>query len=170
VEWTLVHQAIRPIYCVLLRLRVQRMPRNAGYIIHSRATRSRFLTTPALPASLLFPFYSPWWNGMVSPRLANQVAEGSAQLLGTGPMSYMISLWQDQTSLMASGVPMPAPRGSPAGPNLDFTVGWKCYVAIYNSCISTCNRACQVGFGSWLTSGSVERQWSSLEFQRTLFR
>jgi len=43
-------------------------------------------------------------------------------------------------------------------------------IAIYNSCISTCNRACQVGFGSWLTSGSVERQWSSLEFQRTLFR
>ena len=74
---------------------------------------------------------------MVSPRLANQVAEGSAQLLGTGPMSYMISLWQDQTSLMASGVPMPAPRGSPAGPNLDFTVGWKCYVAIIH--VYTCN-------------------------------
>ena len=26
-------------------------------------------------------------------------------------------LWQDQTRRMASGVPMPAPRGSPAGPN-----------------------------------------------------
>uniref|UniRef100_A0A0A9CU93 Uncharacterized protein n=1 Tax=Arundo donax TaxID=35708 RepID=A0A0A9CU93_ARUDO len=45
------------------------------------------------------------------------VAEGSAQFLGRGPMSYMISLWQDQTSLMASGVPIPAPLGSPAGPN-----------------------------------------------------
>jgi hypothetical protein len=120
---------------------------------------------PASFSSL--PLFFPMkWNGLSSPRLANQVAEGSAQLLGTGPMSYMISLWQDQTSLMASGVPIPAPRGSPAGPNLDFTVGWKCYVAIYNSC----NRACQVGFGSWLTSGSVERQWSSLEFRRTLSR
>mmetsp|Transcript_2466 Transcript_2466/g.7398 ORF Transcript_2466/g.7398 Transcript_2466/m.7398 type:complete len:281 (-) Transcript_2466:945-1787(-) len=29
----------------------------------------------------------------------------------------MISRWHDHTSLMASGVPMPAPRGSPAGPN-----------------------------------------------------
>ena len=49
------------------------------------------------------------------------VGEGSAQSLGTGPISYMISLWQDQTSLMASGVPIPAPLGSPAGPNLNFT-------------------------------------------------
>ena len=31
--------------------------------------------------------------------------------------SVMISLWVDQTILMASGVPIPAPRVSPAGPN-----------------------------------------------------
>lgn len=36
---------------------------------------------------------------------------------GSGPQSVMTSLWHDHTSLMASGVPMPAPRGSPAGPN-----------------------------------------------------
>ncbi len=36
---------------------------------------------------------------------------------GTGPTSVMISRWQDQTRRMASGVPMPAERGSPAGPN-----------------------------------------------------
>ncbi len=36
---------------------------------------------------------------------------------GTGPTSEMISRWHDHTSRMASGVPMPAPRGSPAGPN-----------------------------------------------------
>ena len=34
-----------------------------------------------------------------------------------GPTSEMISRWQDQTMRMASGVPMPAARGSPAGPN-----------------------------------------------------
>jgi hypothetical protein len=36
---------------------------------------------------------------------------------GTGPTSLMISRWQLHTRRMASGVPMPAPRGSPAGPN-----------------------------------------------------
>lgn len=42
---------------------------------------------------------------------------GISQCLGKGPKSYIISLWQDQTSFIASGVPIPAPRGSPAGPN-----------------------------------------------------
>lgn len=41
----------------------------------------------------------------------------AAKPLGTGPTSWMISRWQDQTRRMASGVPMPAARGSPAGPN-----------------------------------------------------
>ena len=36
---------------------------------------------------------------------------------GTGPTSLMISRWHDHTRRMASGVPMPAARGSPAGPN-----------------------------------------------------
>lgn len=48
----------------------------------------------------------------------HQVADGIFQCEGNGPISYMISLWQDHTSLMASGVPIPAPLGSPAGPNL----------------------------------------------------
>ncbi len=34
---------------------------------------------------------------------------------GQGHLAY---LWQDHTSWMASRVPIPAPRGSPAGPNL----------------------------------------------------
>lgn len=34
-----------------------------------------------------------------------------------GPKSWMTSLWQLHTSRIASGVPIPAPRGSPAGPN-----------------------------------------------------
>lgn len=32
----------------------------------------------------------------------------------------MISLWEDQTSFIASGVPIPAPLGSPDGPNLSY--------------------------------------------------
>mmetsp|Transcript_35616 Transcript_35616/g.79173 ORF Transcript_35616/g.79173 Transcript_35616/m.79173 type:complete len:216 (-) Transcript_35616:1090-1737(-) len=36
---------------------------------------------------------------------------------GTGPKSWIISRWQDHTRRMASGVPIPAPLGSPAGPN-----------------------------------------------------
>ena len=46
------------------------------------------------------------------------VASGVAQPCGRGPTSEMISRWLDHTSLMASGVPMPAPLGSPHGPNL----------------------------------------------------
>ncbi|KAF5818249.1 hypothetical protein HanXRQr2_Chr02g0062831 [Helianthus annuus] len=34
----------------------------------------------------------------------------------------MTSLWHDHTSFIASGVPIPAPLGSPAGPNLDSVV------------------------------------------------
>ena len=45
-----------------------------------------------------------------------QVGRGCVQSVGTSS-SWTISRWQDQTILMASGVPMPAPRGSPAGPN-----------------------------------------------------
>jgi hypothetical protein len=41
----------------------------------------------------------------------------SASPTGPGPKSLMTSLWHDHTSLIASGVPIPAPRGSPAGPN-----------------------------------------------------
>lgn len=37
--------------------------------------------------------------------------------LGTGPTSEIISRWVDHTSRMASGVPIPAARGSPQGPN-----------------------------------------------------
>lgn len=153
-EWTLVlvHQAIRPIIMFSWGWGAENNAKTSRLIIlfiqGLKATCSRFQTTPLLPSSLLFPFcswlfrspssllfpfYSPW-NGMVSPRLPNQVAEGSAQHLGTGPMSYMISLWQDQTSLMASGVPIPAPRGSPAGPNLDFYSAME-VLHRHNSCI-----------------------------------
>lgn len=41
----------------------------------------------------------------------------SVRPVGMGPKSWMISLWHDHTMRMASGVPMPAPLGSPAGPN-----------------------------------------------------
>jgi hypothetical protein len=34
-----------------------------------------------------------------------------------GPISVTISLWCDHTSLIDSAVPIPAPLGSPAGPN-----------------------------------------------------
>lgn len=47
-----------------------------------------------------------------------QVDAGVFHPSGTGPTSYMTSLWQDHTSFIASGVPIPAPLGSPAGPNL----------------------------------------------------
>ena len=59
----------------------------------------------------------------------------------------MISLWQDHTRRMASGVPIPAERGSPAGPNQ-----WFCgapvvlalipaYVVPFTVFASTCRRA-----------------------------
>lgn len=54
--------------------------------------------------------------------VTSQVDGGISQFLGMGPISYIISLWQDQTSFIASGVPIPAPLGSPAGPNLSHTV------------------------------------------------
>ena len=37
--------------------------------------------------------------------------------MGIGPISLTISLWQVHTNLMASGEPIPAPLGSPPGPN-----------------------------------------------------
>ena len=46
------------------------------------------------------------------------VRAGVDQPGGVGPSSKMISRWQDHTKRMASRVPIPAPRGSPAGPNL----------------------------------------------------
>ena len=44
--------------------------------------------------------------------------DGNDQDCDIGPTSWITSRWQDQTSLIASGVPMPAALGSPAGPNL----------------------------------------------------
>jgi len=42
---------------------------------------------------------------------------GYTQFDGTGPVSLMISLWEVQTRRIASGVPIPAQRGSFEGPN-----------------------------------------------------
>lgn len=55
-------------------------------------------------------------SSAMQPRRPPQVV-AMAAFDGTGPTSAMISRWQDQTRRMASGVPMPAARGSPAGPN-----------------------------------------------------
>lgn len=45
----------------------------------------------------------------------------------------IISRWHDHTIRMASGVPMPAPRGSPAGPNQWF---WGAPVAGHEFAVS----------------------------------
>jgi|MDSY01.2.fsa_nt_gb hypothetical protein len=50
-------------------------------------------------------------------RIVDQDALGVRQSSATVPWSAMTSRWQDHTSWIACGVPMPAPRGSPAGPN-----------------------------------------------------
>jgi len=58
------------------------------------------------------PSPSPFGHDQGPPQVVFSWCTG-----GQGPKSWMISLWQLHTSLMASGVPMPAARGSPAGPN-----------------------------------------------------
>lgn len=63
--------------------------------------------------SELFDLFNPR-----SVRVRPQLEGGISHFSGNGPTSYMTSLWQDQTSFIASGVPIPAPLGSPAGPNL----------------------------------------------------
>lgn len=60
------------------------------------------------------------WPDIILParffRGSAYVAFGCTHPAGT-TLSMMISRWHDHTALMASGVPMPAPRASPAGPN-----------------------------------------------------
>jgi len=47
----------------------------------------------------------------------SQVGSGCVHPFFTGPWSVIISLWHDQTNKIASGLPIPAPLGSPHGPN-----------------------------------------------------
>lgn len=70
---------------------------------------------------ILLSFISAPANSVFMDQFFNQLlyeGGGTSQFCGKGPISCIISLWQDQTSLIASGVPIPAPLGSPAGPNL----------------------------------------------------
>lgn len=66
---------------------------------------------------------------------------------GMGPTSVMISRWHDQTRRIASGVPMPAARGSPAGPNQWFCgapvvrARMPAYVVPFTVFASTCRNA-----------------------------
>jgi hypothetical protein len=49
--------------------------------------------------------------------ISNQEGGGIVQLSFTGPTSVIISLWWLQVNFIPYGVPIPAPRGSPLGPN-----------------------------------------------------
>ena len=59
------------------------------------------------------------WHHIDNTRTSYYVGTaGVTQASDTGPTSRMTSRWLDQTSWMASRVPIPAPRGSLDGPNL----------------------------------------------------
>jgi hypothetical protein len=76
---------------------IQRVSRRSMYAGVQRCSRS--------PAPL-----EPWLAGLRMPTQSHS----SSQISNKREQSH---LWVDHTRRMASGVPMPAARGSPAGPN-----------------------------------------------------
>lgn len=101
-----------------------------------------------------------------------QVDGGIVQCEGNGPLSYMISLWQDHTSLIASGVPIPAPLGSPAGPNLNKKRNFLShhFDYQYHNLISDLLLPQEEGSLSDFTNGFVELQLFLLVNQHMSFR